>query len=53
MDTYFPNEVPMNCEFNQTLAAKAVECQAVLRNGSLKTKKSPSPPLMDKLTEVS
>lgn len=31
--TYFPNEVPRKCEFNQTLAAKAVECQEVLRNG--------------------
>ena len=25
--TYFPNEVPRKCEFNQTLAAKAVGCQ--------------------------
>jgi len=49
--TYFPNEVPRKCEFNQTLAAKAVECQEVLRNGM--TGKPPSPPLIDKLTEVS
>jgi len=27
-DTYLPNEVPRKCEFNHTLAAKAVECKA-------------------------
>jgi hypothetical protein len=26
--TYFPKEVPRKCEFNHTLAAKAVECKA-------------------------
>ena len=32
-DTYLPNEVPRKCEFNHTLAAKAVECKAHVEKG--------------------
>ena len=31
--TYLPNEVPRKCEFNHTLAAKAVECKAHVEEG--------------------
>ena len=30
--TYFPNEVPRKCEFNHTLAAKAIECKAAIED---------------------
>jgi hypothetical protein len=36
-DTYLPNEVPRKCEFNHTLAAKAVECKERVEEGQ-KTK---------------
>lgn len=32
-DTYLPNEVPRKCEFNHTLAAKAVECKERVGEG--------------------
>jgi hypothetical protein len=32
-DTYLPDEVPRKCEFNHTLAAKAVECKARVEEG--------------------
>jgi hypothetical protein len=50
--THLPNEVPRKCEFSQTLAAKAVECHADAekRQGN---RKIPSPPLIERLTEVS
>jgi hypothetical protein len=31
--TYLPNEVPRKCEFNHTLAAKAVKCKAGIEEG--------------------
>ncbi len=34
---YFPNEVPKKCEFNQTLAAKAIACQ-VSRQGTTRAR---------------
>ena len=50
--THLPYEVPRKCEFSQTLAAKAVECHV----GAGKWQSDgeiPSPPLMERLTEVS
>jgi hypothetical protein len=32
-NTYLPNEVPRKCEFNHTLAAKAVECKTRVEEG--------------------
>lgn len=32
-DTYLPNEVPRKCEFNHTLAAKAVGCKVCVEEG--------------------